>query len=262
MKNALFAALALFLAACGGTSSGGTTQALGPDTTGTVTVWHYSNANDVKAVQDYSALFTKKYPKVTVNLQYVEFSETPKRAIAAAAAKNGPDVFIYGGNEVNAMYKAGTFRSIDDRWSSFADKGQFPDGVITKFNNHVYGVKGYVNLTGLWYNKNIPQPTLTVWPAPQQQFTFSQIVLYVQRYVQDVGTLTQTLEVPQRWFLAVLTRLAKELMLMIPEVAKGMSDLDKQTLLQEDKDRWAEGWASESDASPTMLRPNIRAYTR
>lgn len=113
-----------------------------------------------------------------------------------------------------------------------------------------------------WYNKGIPQPTLTLWPAPQLQFTFSQIVLYTQRHIQDVGTLTQTLEVPQRWFLAILTRLAKELMLMIPEVAKGMSDLDKQTLLQEDKDRWSEGWASESDASPVMLRPNIRAYTR
>jgi len=113
-----------------------------------------------------------------------------------------------------------------------------------------------------WYNKSIPQPTLTLWPSPQLQFTFSQIVLYVQRYVQDVGTLTQTIEVPQRWFLAILTRTAKELMFMIPEIAKGMSDTDKAALLQEDKDRWAEGWASETDSSPVMMRPNIRAYTR
>ena len=113
-----------------------------------------------------------------------------------------------------------------------------------------------------WYNKSIPQPTLTLWPAPALQFTFSQIVLYTQRYVQDVGALTQTVEVPQRWFLVILTRLAKELLLMIPEIGKGLSDLDKQILLQEDKDRWAEGWASESDSSPVMMRPNIRAYTR
>jgi multiple sugar transport system substrate-binding protein len=143
-----------FLAACGG-SSPSTPTTLGPDTTGTLTVWHYSSQQDVKTVQDYSALFTKKYPKVTINLQYVEFSVTGQRAIAAAAAKQGPDVFIYGGNEVNAMYKAGVFKDIDSTWQSFADKGQFPDGVITKFNNHVYGVKGYVNLTGLWYNKTI-----------------------------------------------------------------------------------------------------------
>jgi len=113
-----------------------------------------------------------------------------------------------------------------------------------------------------WYNKSIPQPTLTLWPSPQLQFTFSQIVMYVQRYIQDVGTLTQTIEVPQRWFLAILTRLAKDLMSMIPEIAKSMSDGDKAALLQEDKDRWAEAWASETDGSPIMMRPNIRAYTR
>ena len=37
----------------------------------------------------------------------------PQKAIAAAAAKQGPDVFIYGGNEVNAMFKAGVFKSVD-----------------------------------------------------------------------------------------------------------------------------------------------------
>lgn len=113
-----------------------------------------------------------------------------------------------------------------------------------------------------WYNKGIPQPTLTLWPSPSFQYTFGQIVLYTQRYVQDVGTLVQTVEVPQRWFLAIMTRMAKELMLMIPEASQKMSDTDKQVLLQEDKDRWAEGWASETDSSPVMLRPMIRAYTR
>ncbi|HEY7201652.1 MAG TPA: extracellular solute-binding protein [Candidatus Dormibacteraeota bacterium] len=153
---ALAGTLGDLLAACGGSSpTPSSGKPLSADTSGSITVWHYSSANDLKAIQDYTALFTKKYPKVTVNLQYVEFSEMPKRAIAAAAAKSGPDVFVYGGNEVNAMYKAGTFRSIDSLWSSFPDRSQFPDGVITKFNNKVYGVKGYVNLTGLWYNKDI-----------------------------------------------------------------------------------------------------------
>jgi multiple sugar transport system substrate-binding protein len=152
----LAGSLADLLAACGGSSPAPAAgQALGAGTTGTLTVWHYSSQQDVKTVQDYTALFSKKYPKVDVKLQYVEFSEMPKRAIAAAAAKSGPDVFIYGGNEVNAMYQAGVFRAVDDYWQAFADRGQFPDGVITKFKNKVYGVKGYVNLTGLWYNKDI-----------------------------------------------------------------------------------------------------------
>ena len=152
---ALGGGVAGFLEACGSSSTPAASGNLGPDTTGTLTVWHYSSQQDVKTVQDYTALFTQKFPKVTVNLQYVEFSVTGQRAIAAAAAKQGPDVFIYGGNEVNAMYQAGVFKDIDSYWQAYADKGQFPDGVITRFNNHVYGVKGYVNLTGLWYNKTI-----------------------------------------------------------------------------------------------------------
>ena len=152
---ALGGSVAGFLEACGSSSTPAASSSLGPDTTGTLTVWHYSSQQDVKTVQDYTALFTQKFPKVTVNLQYVEFSVTGQRAIAAAAAKQGPDVFIYGGNEVNAMYQAGVFKDIDSYWQAYADKGQFPDGVITRFNNHVYGVKGYVNLTGLWYNKTI-----------------------------------------------------------------------------------------------------------
>jgi len=137
---------------------------------------------------------------------------------------------------------------------------------IAKINRDDYANLPNKYFTGrplqFWYDKTQPQPVMTLWPAPQLQYTFAQIVLYVQRYVQDVGTLTQTVEVPQRWFLTILTRLAKELMLMIPEVAKQMSDLDKQMLMQEDTNRWNEAWQSETDGSPVMLRPMIGHYTR
>lgn len=154
---ALAGGLGGVLEACGGSSpqAGGGGKTVDASTSGEITVWHYSTSSDVKTVQDYTALFNKSFPKIKVTLQYVEFSETPKRAIAAAAAKSGPDVFIYGGNEPQPMYNAGVFKSIDSLWNSYADKSQFPSGVITKFGNKVYGVKGYVNLTGLWYNEDI-----------------------------------------------------------------------------------------------------------
>jgi len=108
-----------------------------------------------------------------------------------------------------------------------------------------------------WYDKQIDQPLITLWPAPQPQFTFNQIVLYIQQYIQDVGTMTQSLAIPQRWFLAVVCELAKHLNAEIPE-AKGdpvllTTEADLQTQL---------AWASETDSSPTTLRPNIRSYTR
>ena len=145
--------LTSLLAACGSSSTSG--QKVGPNTTGTLNIWHYATASDVATVKNYTKLFQKKFPKVNVQMTYIEFSAYPNRVIAAAGAKSGPDVLIYGGNETVNMYQAGAFYDLNSRWTQFADRDQFPDSVITKFKNKVYGIKGYVNLTGLWYNKDI-----------------------------------------------------------------------------------------------------------
>lgn len=108
-----------------------------------------------------------------------------------------------------------------------------------------------------WYDKTIPDPLLVVWPAPQVQFTFNQLVLYVQRYIQDVGTLTQAIEVPQRWTLAIIAELSRLLNIHIPE-AKG----DPVLLAQEAKTQLDIAWGSETDGAPTYLRPRLWNYTR
>jgi hypothetical protein len=108
-----------------------------------------------------------------------------------------------------------------------------------------------------WFNKQIPQPFITLWPTPQYQFTFNQIICYIQSYLQDVGTLTQSLQVPQRWFPAILPELARQLNMEIPE-AKG----DPNELAMEAKNQLDLAWASETDGSPTYLRPRIWNYTR
>lgn len=109
-----------------------------------------------------------------------------------------------------------------------------------------------------WFDKQIPQPSMTVWPAPQKQFTFNQYVLYVNRYIQDVGSLTDEIEVPQRWQLAIMTELARNLAMEIPEVKP-----EVLMILGPEADKLLkDAWASETDGSPTYLRANIRAYTR
>lgn len=108
-----------------------------------------------------------------------------------------------------------------------------------------------------WYNKQIQDPILTVWPAPAFAYTFNQFVLYTQRYIQDVGTLTESLEIPQRWILAVIAELSRLLNLHIPE-AKG----DPVLLAQEAKMQLDIAWGSETDGSPTYLRPRLWNYTR
>ncbi len=111
-----------------------------------------------------------------------------------------------------------------------------------------------------WYDKQIDQPVLTVWPTPQLQFSFAQLVCYVQQYVQDVGSMTQQLWIPQRWFLAIITQLAYDLALTIPEV--DWTNPRVQMLLPESQKLLKDAWASETDQSPTFWRPRIWAYTR
>ena len=110
----------------------------------------------------------------------------------------------------------------------------------------------------MWFDKQLPDPVMTVWPSPQAQYTFAQFVLYVNRYIMDVGLMTDQLEIPQRWLLAIITELARNLAMEIPEIqAEVLAFLGSEADVQLKK-----AWASESDGSPTYLQPNIRMYTR
>lgn len=108
-----------------------------------------------------------------------------------------------------------------------------------------------------WYNKQIPQPILTLWPSPQFQFTFNQIITTSQRYVQDVGTMVQIIEVPQRWYLPIICELANHLMSEIPEAEADPVRVANESMIQMKK-----AWDSETDGGPIMIRANISAYTR
>lgn len=109
-----------------------------------------------------------------------------------------------------------------------------------------------------WYDKQRIQPLMTLWPAPSEEYTFSQLVLYTQRYVQDVGSLTQEIEVPQRWYMAIVLQLAIDLCGEIPEVPPGT----KMEIEPEAREKLREGWDSETDSSPSYILPNISCYTR
>jgi len=109
-----------------------------------------------------------------------------------------------------------------------------------------------------WYDRQRSTPDMVLWPVPQAQFTFSQITGFVQRKLQDVGAMTDSLEVPDRWYLAIVCNLAAELGREIKEVKIELLprlDLDAEKYL-------ADAWAGETDSSSTYFRPNISPYTR
>jgi len=80
----------------------------------------------------------------------------------------------------------------------------------------------------------------------------------VQRQLEDVGEMVDELEVPDRWYLAIVCNLAAELGREIKEVQEIIIprlDLDADKYLKD-------AWTGETDESEVYLRPNISPYTR
>jgi multiple sugar transport system substrate-binding protein len=150
---AVLAASALVLSGCSSTGTKASANDSGPQT---LTVWHYfSDPNQVKLMTDYATLFQKENPKVKVDNVYVPYDQMDSKLIASAGAKSGPDVVVFNGADADNLALGGTLLPITSQWNSFADKGQFPSSVVHKIGSTIYAAQGYVNLLGLWYNKDI-----------------------------------------------------------------------------------------------------------
>jgi multiple sugar transport system substrate-binding protein len=144
---------AIALAGC---SSNGSSSASTSSGSKTLTVWHYfSDPNQVKVMTDYATLFEKDEPGVTVKNVYIPYDQMDSKLIASAGAKSGPDVVVFNGGDADNLESAGTLLDISKQWSSYSDKSQFPASVVHSLSGTTYAVQGYVNLLGLWYNKDI-----------------------------------------------------------------------------------------------------------
>lgn len=107
-----------------------------------------------------------------------------------------------------------------------------------------------------WYDKQFDQPRLVLWPVPSEA---SAARVYLQRQVQDPGTYTNAIEVPQRWLDAVIASLAPRVCLELPAqlVPPGRYDV----LVGLETKALAEAEGSESDGAPITLAPRIGVYT-
>jgi hypothetical protein len=112
--------------------------------------------------------------------------------------------------------------------------------------------------TTYWWDMQRSQSIITVWPSVQFQFTFAQLVCFVHSYIQDVGTLTQELEVPQRWYQAIEANLASELGRKTKEVKEELIP----RLTMDAANELKAAWAGEDDQAPIKWMPNISPYTR
>jgi hypothetical protein len=112
--------------------------------------------------------------------------------------------------------------------------------------------------TEFWYDRRRYQPVVNLWPVPNDEFTFYQLVAFLQKHLQDVGSMTQEIDVPQRWLLPITTMLAERMARSFKEV-----DVELIPMIADDAANLVRAvWDGETDDSPVMLMPNIRVYTR
>jgi hypothetical protein len=132
--------------------------------------------------------------------------------------------------------------------------------MVAKFNRDDYANQPnktqQSNTVTNYYFEKLITPQLTVWPVPSD--ATRHLVLFRYRQIQDVGTLTQELEIPARWYEAICWHLALRLAFELPGVdparrqeVKGMADA---MTIEVERD--------ESDDAPIYYSPAIGVYTR
>lgn len=107
-----------------------------------------------------------------------------------------------------------------------------------------------------WFDRTIPEPTIFLWPTPNDPFV--QMTVWYSRQIMDVGALTNELEIPQRWYEAVVMNLAHRLSLELPQVP-----MDRVVYLEKMAAQYLnEAEQEERDKSPIYYAPNISVYTK
>lgn len=108
-----------------------------------------------------------------------------------------------------------------------------------------------------WLDRQSSQCVMNVWPAPEAQFVYAQITLMAARYIMDVGTLQQELEIPQRVYDAVVWGLAEKLAVVTPEVKVEMIKVTREGA----REAFGLAIAEDRDRSPINLNVDISPYT-
>ena len=112
--------------------------------------------------------------------------------------------------------------------------------------------------TQYWLDKQRVQQNMILWPAPAEEFTFSQLRVQVQNYLQDIGGISQELDIPQRWYEHIIWKLSSIVVYETPD-----ADISRAPALERNAaDTHRTAWGGESDNAPSKLVPRIRPYTR
>jgi hypothetical protein len=109
-----------------------------------------------------------------------------------------------------------------------------------------------------WFQRDIPEPVVNIWPAPFPAAETAQLILWRHRQIMDTENLQQEVEVPQRWIEAIVNGLAAKMAAETPAV-----DLQLIPVLeQKSAISMQRAWDGDNDGSPIQINPGIGAYTK
>jgi hypothetical protein len=109
-----------------------------------------------------------------------------------------------------------------------------------------------------YFQRDLPQPVVNLWPAPFSAAEQAQLVLWRHRQIMDTANLQQDVEVPQRWLNAIIDGLSAEVAAETPQVDPQMIPV----LEQKASMSLQRAWDGDNDGSPIQINPGIEVYTR
>lgn len=112
--------------------------------------------------------------------------------------------------------------------------------------------------TSYWYQRDIPEPIINLWPAPFAQAEAAQLIVWRHRQIMDTQNLRQEVEIPARWLEAIINGLSARLAAETPQVAADLMPL----LEQRAAISMQRAWDGDHDGSPTYIQPTIGVYTK
>jgi arabinogalactan oligomer/maltooligosaccharide transport system substrate-binding protein len=170
---------ALFLAACGSTSS----STNNVNFSGTLTIWHDWSGAYLQAKQALVQQYESLHPNVHINL--VNQTDDTK-TIAAIKNGSGPDIVQDPVDHVGSLAAAGVIVPIDQYESASALTGTYTQTAAqsVEYAGHVYGIPEVTEILTIMYNKNLISasqiPTTT-----DDMFTFEKT--YSQQHPGSYG---------------------------------------------------------------------------
>ncbi len=221
----------------------------------------------------YKVQFSAATQVVTVGVKWATTSSTLTLAVSnddityttvgtvAAGAASGEWSWtdIYGANEYTffRITAAGTLTYSQIYLANTPN--EIPMGVLNQDqyvqqNNFIFPSRP----NSYWFQRDLPQPILNLWPAPYLAAETCLLVCWRQRHIMDVGTLQQEIEVPQRWMDAIVAMLAFKVAEETPEVEAALvPQLEQRALvaIQAARD-------GDNDGSSMFIQPYIAPYTR